>query len=109
MRMTSIKIMAGAIEEQRKQYLTDHPEILEDYRKGNFSTKGYHRLQQTLKFSSKRQVQEFLQKIINEQGGGIARCRRYRRPWAGSNRNLRRLKHNRCAHGGHKELYYTVE
>ncbi len=62
------KIMVGAVEEQRKQYLMDHPEILEDYRKGNFSTKGYHRLQQTLKFSSKKQVQEFLQKIINEDG-----------------------------------------
>jgi hypothetical protein len=32
--------MAGAIGEQRKQYLMNHPEILEDYRKGNFSTKG---------------------------------------------------------------------
>ncbi len=62
------RIMAGAIKEQRKQYLMDHPEILEDYRKGNFSTKGYHRLQQMLKFGNKREVQEFLQKIINEHG-----------------------------------------
>ncbi len=61
------RIMAGAIEEQQKQYLMGHPEILNEYRKGNISTKGYHRLQQTLKFSSKRHVQEFLQKMINEQ------------------------------------------
>jgi hypothetical protein len=36
--------------------------------KENFSTKGYHRIMQSLKFSSTKQVQEFLQRMSNEQG-----------------------------------------
>ena len=62
------KIMTEAIEKERRQYLADHPDILDEYRKGNFSIKGYHRLMQSLKFSSTKQVQEFLQRMSNEQG-----------------------------------------
>ncbi len=62
------KIMAEAIEKERQQYMADHPDILDEYMKGNFSTRGYHRLMQSLKFSSTKQVQEFLQRMSNEQG-----------------------------------------
>ncbi len=62
------KITAEAMEKERRQYMADHPDVLDDYMKGNFSTKGYHRLMQSLKFGSTKQVQEFLQRISNEQG-----------------------------------------
>ena len=54
-------------EMQRRKWLSEHHNFLEAYQRGAISTRGWQALLRELNFSSKKKVEEFLQKIFNEQ------------------------------------------
>ncbi len=58
-------IMSEAVEKQRLQYIQEHPEHLEHFKAGTISTKGYRALQLKLKFTSRKQVEDWLKKLLN--------------------------------------------
>ena len=53
-------------EMQRRKWLSEHHNFLEAYQRDAISTRGWQALLRELNFSSKKKVEEFLQKIINE-------------------------------------------
>lgn len=54
------------LESQRRKWMVDHSNFLEAYQKGTLSTHAWQTLKRELKFSSKKQTEEFLQKIFTE-------------------------------------------
>jgi post-segregation antitoxin (ccd killing protein) len=51
----------------RKNWLHEHSNFMEAYRKGAISSKGWQTLLRELNFTSRKKTEEFLQQVINER------------------------------------------
>lgn len=62
-----IEVKSDELQEmQRRKWLQDNPNFLNAYQKGTLSSRAWQTLNRELKFSSKKQTEEFFQRISTE-------------------------------------------